>query len=150
VVLYNLKTYQEYWFKYTGVKDFMFSDDYSKAESKLLQSSFTCKYGDYFKTAKYIKELLRKFIEEGVDKILKISLVLEYYKKISEDNIKIKRLKILIYANYLLCWLCVLIISLPSLNVAELWEFLYQIFYDTRETFSGSYFIDNIYDESIP
>jgi hypothetical protein len=53
-------------------------------------------------------------VKTTVANILKISLILRHYGIANNDK-SIKRVKILIYTNYLLCWSYILIVSLPSL-----------------------------------
>lgn len=75
---------------------------------------------NYLKADNLVIEKKREFAKEAIDEILKIALVLEYYNYTSNYDSEIKNLKILIYLNYLICWLYILIISLPTLNVLEL------------------------------
>lgn len=75
--------------------------------------------------------------ETRVGNILKISLILAHYETINNSDDSIKKLKKLIYINYFLCWIYILIVSLPSLynvSLSELWIiFLIQ---DYTEPFS--------------
>ena len=52
--------------------------------------------------------------------MLKISLLLEYYNKTSNQNKNIKFMKIVVYMIYLICWTYVLIISIKILDINEL------------------------------
>ena len=88
----------------------------------------------------YIDDVLIISISKNVIKdILEISLLLEYYNKTSNQDKYIKLLKILIYVNYLLCWLYVLIISLPSINIEILFETLNNTWERILEPISETY-----------
>lgn len=65
----------------------------------------------------YNKEIERLDIE--IKSIVNLNMMLEYYN-ISKNMQEFKNIRILIFSNYLLCWLYILIISLPSLNILHL------------------------------
>ena len=70
-----------------------------------------------------------------IELILKISIALEYYNILNTKVERVRILKILVYTNYFLCWLYVLVISSLSSLVVDL-TFLENII-DTMEPFSG-------------
>lgn len=70
------------------------------------------------------------------DLLVKISVLIEYYT-FSTTNNDIKYIKILIYLNYLLCWLFILIISVPTLNIYDFNEMLFNTWKNIIEPFSG-------------
>ena len=59
---------------------------------------------------------MQKDAEITVNRIMQISLFLEFYNITTNVDIWIKYLKFLIYINYLLYWLYVLKISLPNVH----------------------------------
>jgi hypothetical protein len=70
-------------------------------------------YTEHFKKTQEIAKLM-------IEEIVKISLLIEFYSDFTNSEKKVKKLKLYIYFNYLLCWLYVLIVSLPSLDLLEL------------------------------
>jgi hypothetical protein len=71
--------------------------------------------------------------EADLERIMQIPLLIEYYAKADNDT-DIKRLKILIYTNYLLCWLYILIMSFNKLPT-DTFDFIWKII-DIEEPFS--------------
>lgn len=59
-----------------------------------------------------------KFADEElkirVKNIIQISLILRYYQATHNEDDQVRRLKILIFTNYLLCWNYILIVSLVN------------------------------------
>jgi hypothetical protein len=82
-------------------------------------------------------DFLQKDLKLNMQKILLISLFLEYYYN-TINNIKAKNMMLLIYVNYLICWLYILIISLPSLNIFELLFVLNLTWFKILEPFSNT------------
>jgi hypothetical protein len=58
----------------------------------------------------------KEILMPQVENIVKISLIIEHYTITSNKNQKINNIKVLIYLNYLLCWLYVLIVSIETLD----------------------------------
>lgn len=56
-------------------------------------------------------------LDQKIKNILKISVLLLYYELFHEYTPAIKRVKILIFTNYLLCWLFILIVSIHTLSM---------------------------------
>jgi len=79
--------------------------------------------------------LTHREVEQKVENILKISVLIWYYELHNEYIPEIKRMKILIFTNYLLCWSYILIISIHTLPLDTL-SFLLEII-DTSEPFNG-------------
>lgn len=75
---------------------------------------------NYYQAETFIFEKRKEYVKSALKKMLEVSLIIEYYNKNVNQDEKIKNIKILIYLNYLLCWLYVLIISLPRLHTWEL------------------------------
>jgi len=67
----------------------------------------------------------RKFTSEEIDtrvkNILQLSLLIAYYD-LTQTNHNVKILRVLIFFNYLICWLYILLMSFPSLFYASYWE----------------------------
>jgi hypothetical protein len=72
-----------------------------------------------------------------INNILKISLIIDYYQIITNNDKPIKDIKKLIYINYLLCWSYILIVSIPSFYNASFWElwFIFNL-QDIQDPFS--------------
>jgi hypothetical protein len=79
---------------------------------------------NYRKARSLIWKKENEFIRQKIKNIVDISILYEHYNEFSNNNEKIKKIKFYIYLNYFLCWLYVLIISLPTLNIIELFETL--------------------------
>jgi hypothetical protein len=78
--------------------------------------------------------MIFKEIDQKVENILKISVLLLYYELYNEYTPEIKNMKILIFSNYLLCWLYILIVSIPTVS----FEFnILPLFIENIEPFSG-------------
>lgn len=83
------------------------------------------KYDDIFYEKRNIpipRKFTLKEIDQRINNILQISLFIASYDKVKDSSNKIKNLKVLIYLNYFICWTYILIVSLPSLYYASLWE----------------------------
>jgi hypothetical protein len=76
-----------------------------------------------------------------IELLLNISLILVYYNLINTDD-KINLLKILIYFNYFLCWLFVLIVSVQTLNFEHLNEVLENTWINTQILFMDNFSIN--------
>jgi hypothetical protein len=85
----------------------------------------------------FISKQEDRYTNNAVEEIMQISLLLEYYSITSNQDKKIKLLKILIYINYLLCWLYVLIISILTLDIIELTNIIISTWANVVEPFSG-------------
>jgi hypothetical protein len=55
-------------------------------------------------------------VNQKIDNILKISVLLLSYQLYHEFTPEIKRMKVLIFTNYLLCWLFILVVSIPTFS----------------------------------
>jgi hypothetical protein len=122
----------EYWIKYAGGPD-------PDSPPKDYKNNFGDKSPDNYYTAQsFIFEKKDEFGKAAINKIMGISLLLEYYDKTSSDP-KIRTLKILIYFNYLLCWLYVLIFSLPSIHIYEILLSLLLSSHSIHDPFSGTF-----------
>lgn len=130
------KVYEEIWMKYI-------QEPYKYYSShKDIPQNYTNIFGNtvpdnYIKATNIVRKKKSEFINSLIKNTLNISLLVEYYNFTSNHNKKIKYLKILIYMNYLLCWLYVLIISMKITNIEELfiilnstWENIQNPFYD--------------------
>jgi hypothetical protein len=84
-----------------------------------------------------IKE--KEYFYEEYNNILKLALVIEHMTKTSNHNLTIKYIKIVIYMMYLICWLYVLIISLPNLDIEALLQALENIIKQLTDPFSDTY-----------
>ena len=100
---------------------------------------------NYYKAQSLVFEKEKEFEENAMKEVMKISLLLEYYNKTSNHDEKIKRLRILIYVNYLICWLYILIISLPSLDLQELVLTLVKTWLTLQDPFSGEFLYKILY-----
>jgi hypothetical protein len=102
--------------------------------------AFNHRYDDSYYTEKNLPQP-RKFTAEEEDQrmknILQLSLLIASYDLAHAENPNIKKLRILIFLNYLICWLYILLMSFPSLFYASFWE-LWIIFsiQDIQEPFS--------------
>ena len=74
---------------------------------------------NYYKAYELVEKELDKSEDEAIKKTMDISLIVAYYSKTSTEEI-VKYLKILIYTNYLICWLYVLIISIQNLELEDM------------------------------
>jgi hypothetical protein len=91
---------------------------------------------NYIKASDVVYKKSREFAAENLDKIMKISILIENLTKASSVNTQIKNLKILIYLNYLICWLYVLIVSLPNLDTVDLIQTLINTYENIPNPFS--------------
>ena len=86
--------------------------------------TFHLRYDDSYYTKRNLPQP-RKFTSEEIDtrvkNILQLSLLIAYYD-LTQTNHNVKILRVLIFFNYLICWLYILLISLPSLFYASYWE----------------------------
>lgn len=138
----TLKALDEFWDKYVGSKFIIFIN-------KPVPLDYKNKFGDkapenYKKAHNIVDKALEEFFEKEFNKIMNISFLIEHLNKISNSDKSIRYLKVLIYLLYLICWLYVLIISLPNLDTKDLFEVL-------TETYKQipNYFIEiQMYDEN--
>lgn len=72
-----------------------------------------------------------------IETIIALSVILEKYNKTSYEDLKIKLLKTLIYINHLLCWLFILIITLPHVDWLDIVSTLLNTVYTENDPFSG-------------
>jgi len=83
------------------------------------------RYDDSYYTEKDLPQP-RKFtteeFEERIKNILQLALLIAYYDKAHTENRHTKNLRVLIFLNYLICWLYILLMSLPSLYFVSFWE----------------------------
>lgn len=93
---------------------------------------------------RFIFDKKDEFIKREIENITIISLFLEYYNKNINQQKEIKNIKILIYLNYLICWLYVLIISFHTLDLQKLIVTLLRTSLTLQEPFSDEY-ISNSY-----
>jgi hypothetical protein len=86
--------------------------------------TFRLRYDDSYYTERNLPQP-RKYTSEEfktrIQNILQLSLLIAYYD-ITQTNNKVKILRILIFLNYLICWLYILLMSFPSLFYASFWE----------------------------
>ena len=76
-----------------------------------------------------------KEVDQKVENILKISVLLLNYELFNEYTPEIKNIKILIFSNYLVCWLFILIVSIPTFS----FEFSnLSLYLDNQDPFSGN------------
>lgn len=66
-----------------------------------------------------IHEEILKEVYQKIENILKIAVLLLNYEIYNEYTPEIKRMKILIFSNYLICWSYILIVSLHTLNISD-------------------------------
>jgi|ERR1700729_1218502 len=83
---------------------------------------------------KYIDKVLN-FLIENLERILQIAYILQKYE-VTHNMQKIKNIKLLIYTNYLLCWLYILIVSIHTLNIYDIIIMLIRTFLSIPEPFS--------------
>ncbi len=89
---------------------------------KELPKNYTNKFGtkspeNYNLARDFVYKKLKEIMYATLEKIMKVSLILEHYNKTSNSY---KYTKVTIYSAYFLCWTTVLIISLPTLNIYDL------------------------------
>lgn len=116
------KLFNKLWIEYIGTENP--SPNFNQEIPIGYKNLFGDKIPDnYNQAAKLIREKCKEFAYTSLEQTLKISLLLEYYNKNINQHKQIKYIKILVYLNYCLCWLFVLIVSLPNLHILELlWE----------------------------
>jgi len=135
---------EELWEKYVGgpiPKDPRFGTPLPKDYKNIFGDKVP---DNFYKAYNFVVERRKEFARDGVEKIMRISLLIEYYNK-TNNNKRYKMIKIIIYLLYLICWIYVIIISLPYLHVLP-WEetFLYN-FQEYNDPFSQTL----VYDENI-
>jgi hypothetical protein len=82
-----------------------------------------------------VREKISKEVDQKVENILKISVLLLNYELFNEYTPEIKNIKILIFSNYLVCWLFILIVSIPTFS----FEFSsLPLYLDNQDPFSGN------------
>jgi hypothetical protein len=123
-------------------------DEYDEETTMCLELRDLIKYGSesiYYNDKKLWYRILTKSeydydiskeVDQKVENILKISVLLLYYELFNEYTPKIKNIKILIFSNYLVCWLFILIVSIPSLSL-ETFSPIFDII-DNQDPFSGN------------
>jgi hypothetical protein len=85
---------------------------------------------------KFCSSLNNKLIEnlmQKIDNIVQIATLIRYYQFHNEYISEIKRMKILIFSNYLICWLFILVVSIPTFSFQAS---ILPLFIDTIEPFS--------------
>jgi len=80
-----------------------------------------------------LNDKLKENVRQKIDNIVQIATLIRYYELYHEYTPEIKRMKILIFSNYLLCWLYILIVSIPTFS----FDFSILPFIDNIEPFSG-------------
>ncbi len=68
--------------------------------------------GFIFSLSKEHKDVIYSTIEKKVDDITQLALVIESYSNTKSDDRRYKNILCLVFSNYLLCWLYILIISM--------------------------------------
>ena len=76
-------------------------------------------FGNFNESWQYIFTKKREYIDPKVKLLVRIAELLEYYNKTSNKTPKYKWLKIVIYIEYFICWLYILIISYPNISIEE-------------------------------
>ena len=110
----SYKLQKELWEKYLGEP---------MPDSRNLPKDYTSIFGgknatvNYNRARSFIFKKQEEFTKAAVEEIMQISLLVEYYNVATNEDKKMKNMKILIYLNYFICWLYVLIISLPKVDV---------------------------------
>jgi hypothetical protein len=84
-----------------------------------------------------IIDKISKELNQKIDNIVQIATLLRYYELYHEYTPEIKRMKVLIFTNYLLCWIYILIMSITTLPT-DTFQFIWEIV-DKEEPFSGLY-----------
>jgi len=59
-------------------------------------------------------------LEKQLQDILQLNLVLTYYNIQEVNNVILKNIKIIIFTIYLICWICILLSSIHTLNIFNL------------------------------
>lgn len=72
---------------------------------------------NYSRAWHFVNNKETEIMETVLEKIMAVSLLLEYYNKTSNSY---KYIKVAIYSAYFLCWATVLFISFPTLDIYEL------------------------------
>lgn len=134
-VFYTQKANEEFWEKYIKQKYVLFVN-------QPIPEDYTNIFGDkppenYYKARSVIYDKKKEFSRNEIEKIMQISLLIEHLNKTSNYNDNFKYMKILIYLNYLLCWLYVLLVSLPNLHIEELIIVLTETWEQLEEPFSN-------------
>lgn len=139
----SLKLSEKLWKKYI---DENYVAYYSPSHvPKDYQNKFGDKVPDnYYEANAFVSAKEKEYAKFHIEKIMQISLLIEYLNKTSNFDKEIKYIKILIYLNYLICWLYVLIISLPSLNKEQLFFILEQTYKLIEDPFSLLYITNEI------
>ena len=84
-----------------------------------------------------IRTQYREKTDKQIETILYLIKLLEYYNITSKENERFKLLKILIYTNYFLLWLNILIVSVKYNNIIALLYLMLEIINSVEEPFSG-------------
>jgi|ERR1700729_161306 len=88
---------------------------------------------NYYKYVQKTKDYLHKEMK----KLLQLCYILKHYDFTHISMQKIKNIKLLIYTNYLLCWLYILIVSIHTLDINQIIIMLLRTFLSIQEPFSG-------------
>jgi hypothetical protein len=82
-----------------------------------------------------LNDKLMENLTQKIDNIVQIATLIRYYDFYHKYIPEIKRMKILIFSNYLICWLYILIVSIHTLPL-DTFTFLFEIV-DIEDPFSG-------------
>jgi hypothetical protein len=134
----------ELWHKHFGHSDFW------KGFKLELPENYINIFGDKipdnnYQAQSFIEEIENTFKKNQINKIVTISLLIEYYTKTNNFNEKFKKIKLLIYVNYLLCWLYILIVSIQTLNIAELMLILNKTWLTLQDPFTETAIIEYLH-----
>ena len=83
------------------------------------QNNYKTQYGNYWKTRRWVYDKADEYRKAKVKAIIRISVLLEHYHQTSNIDKDYKNIKVLIFLSYLICWLYVLIISIPNIPESE-------------------------------
>jgi hypothetical protein len=126
------------WQKYAGHTEVFYR------RSSDIPSTYVNNFGivpprNYYKACEFIRKKIKEYFFEEYNNILKLALVIEHMTKTNNHNTTIKYIKIVIYMMYLICWLYVLIISLPNLDIEALLQVLEKMIKQLTDPFSDTY-----------
>lgn len=116
--------------------------------SELYDKHFCKKYNinppiRLFRHPLYNNRILEDLKKQEQD-IKQISIILFIYELINNFDPSITKIKLLITANYLLCWVYILIISFHTLNISDFMQMLNWTWRDLEEPFTGLLFEENM------
>lgn len=119
------------------------------APSKLYDKYFCDKYKlppDSSLNLAYSRSINKDF-EQKAKNILQISNILFFYELSNNFDLSITKMKILIYANYFICWLYILKVSFHTLNIDDFIQMLECTWKDIMEPFTGVILEENIIED---